>query len=109
MYVFHTNQIWDFIKDQSNCSLYIWIVFMNICFGFKVRSSLFCYRFDLIGSCWSQVSIPILDFYVAFGENICVWVLKLKSVWKFHSGEGDSFGLQNQLVQLMREYMYNIC
>ena len=29
MYVFHTNQIWDSIKDQSNCGLYIWIVFMN--------------------------------------------------------------------------------
>ena len=29
MYVFHTNQIWDSIKDQSNCCLYISIVFMN--------------------------------------------------------------------------------
>ena len=29
MYVFHTNQIWDSIKDQSNCGLYVWIVFMN--------------------------------------------------------------------------------
>ena len=44
--------------------------FMNICFGFKVRPSLFCYRFDLIGLCWSEVSIPVLDFYVALGENI---------------------------------------
>ena len=70
MYVFHTNQIWDSIKDQSNCGLYIWIVFTNICFGFKVRPSLFCYRFDLVGPCWSEVSIPVLDFYVALGENI---------------------------------------
>ena len=70
MYVFHTNQIWDSIKDQSKCGLYIWIVFMNICFGFKVRPFLFCYRFDLIGPCWSEVSIPVLDFYVALGENI---------------------------------------
>ena len=70
MYVFHTNQIWDSIKDQSNCGLYIWIVFMNICFGFKVRPSLFCYRFDLIRPCWPEVSIPVLDFYVALGENI---------------------------------------
>ena len=43
---------------------------MNIRFGFKVRPSLFCYRFDLIGPCWSEVSIPVLDFYVALGENI---------------------------------------
>ena len=70
MYVFHTNQIWDSIKDQSNCGLYIWIVAMNICFRFKVRPFLFCYRFDLIGPCWSEVSIPSLDFYVALGENI---------------------------------------
>ena len=40
------------------------------CFGFKVRPSLFCYRFDLIGPCWSEVSIQVLDFYVALGENI---------------------------------------
>ena len=33
MYVFHTNQIWDSIKDQSNCDLYIWIVFMNNLFS----------------------------------------------------------------------------
>ena len=33
MYVFHTNQIWDSIKDQSNCGLYIWIVFMNNLFS----------------------------------------------------------------------------
>ena len=44
--------------------------FMNICFGFKVRPSLFCYRFDLIRLCWPEVSIPVLDFYVALGENI---------------------------------------
>ena len=43
---------------------------MNICFRFKVRPFLFCYRFDLIGPCWSEVSIPSLDFYVALGENI---------------------------------------
>ena len=43
---------------------------MNICFGFKVRPSLFCYRFDLIRLCWPEVSIPVLDFYVALGENI---------------------------------------
>ena len=43
---------------------------MNICFGFKVRPSLFCYRFDLIGPCWSEVSIAVLDVYVALGENI---------------------------------------
>ena len=59
-----------FYQDQSNCGLYIWIVFVNICFGFKVRPSLFCYRFDLTGPCWSEVSIPVLDFYVALGENI---------------------------------------
>ena len=41
-----------------------------ICFGFKVRPFLFCYRFNLIGPCWSEVSIPVLDFYVALGENI---------------------------------------
>ena len=58
MYVFHTNQIWDSIKDQSNCGLYVWIVFMNICFGFKVRPFLFCYRFDLIGPCWSDSPGP---------------------------------------------------
>ena len=45
---------------------------MNICFGFKVWPSLFCYRFDIIGPCWSEVSIPVLDFYVALGENIVV-------------------------------------
>ena len=50
------------IKDQSNCGLYIWIVFMDICFGFKVRPFLFCYIFDLIGPCWSEVSIPVLIF-----------------------------------------------
>ena len=61
---------WDSIKDQSNCGLYIWIAFMNICFRFKVRPFLFCCRFDLIGPCWSEVSIPSLDFYVALGENI---------------------------------------
>ena len=33
MYVFHTNQIWDSIKDQSNCGLYVWIVFMNNLFS----------------------------------------------------------------------------
>ena len=70
MYVFHTNQIWDSIKDQSNCGLYIWIVFMNICFRFKIRPFLFCYRFNLIGPCWSEASITSLDFYVALGENI---------------------------------------
>ena len=79
MYVFHTNQIWDSIKDQSNCGLYIWTVFMNICFQFKVWPFLFCYRFDLIGPCWPEVSIPSLDFYVTLGKNI-VWVLKAKSV-----------------------------
>ena len=57
MYVFHTNQIWDSIKDQSNCGLYMWIVFMNICF-----------RIDSFGPCWSEASIK-LDFYVALGEN----------------------------------------
>ena len=72
MYVFHTNQIWDSIKDQSKCGLKIWIVFMNICFGFKVRPFLFCYRFDLIGPCWSEVSIPVLDFYVALVRTLCV-------------------------------------
>ena len=58
--------------------------------------------------CWSEVSIPVLDFYVALGENI-VWVLKPKSVWKFDGGEGDSLGLPNQLVQLTTEYGYSIC
>ena len=33
MYVFHTNQIWDSIKNQSNCGLYVWIVFMNNLFS----------------------------------------------------------------------------
>ena len=45
---------------------------MNICFGFKVRPFLFCYRFDLIGSCWSEVSFPILDFYVSWVRTLCV-------------------------------------
>ena len=35
-----------------------------------VRLRLYYYRFDLIGPCWSEVSIPVLDFYVALGENI---------------------------------------
>ena len=65
MYVFHINQIWDSIKDQSNCGLYIWIVFTNICFGFKVRPFLFCYKFNLLRLWFSEVSIPVLDFYVA--------------------------------------------
>ena len=38
-----------------------------------------------------------------------MWVLKPKSVWKFDSGEGDSLGLPNQLVQLTTEYGYSIC
>ena len=33
-----------------------------------------------------------------------MWVLKAKSVWKFHRGEGDSLGLRNQLVQLTTQY-----
>ena len=70
MYVFHTNQIWDSIKDQSNCGLYIWIVFMNNLFWVQGTAIFFCYRFNLIGPCWSEVSIPVLDFYVALGENI---------------------------------------
>ena len=37
-----------------------------------------------------------------------MWVLKLKSAWKFHGGEGDSHGLRNQLVQLTTEYGYSI-
>ena len=37
-----------------------------------------------------------------------MWVLKLKSVWKFHGGEGDSLGLRNQLVQLTTQYGYSI-
>ena len=70
-------------KDQSNCGLYKWIVFMNICFGFKVRPSLFCYRFDLIGPCWSEVSIPVLDFYLALGENIVCGFLNRKVFGNF--------------------------
>ena len=38
-----------------------------------------------------------------------MWVLKAKSVWKFHRGEGNSLGLQNQLVQLTTQYGYSIC
>ena len=38
-----------------------------------------------------------------------MWVLKLKSVWKFHGGKGDSLGLRNQLVQLTTGYGYSIC
>ena len=38
-----------------------------------------------------------------------MWVLKLKSVWKFHGAEGDSLGLRNQLVQLTTENGYSIC
>ena len=44
--------------------------FYEYLFWVKVRPSLFCYRFDLIAPCWSEVSIPVLDFYVALGENI---------------------------------------
>ena len=40
MYVFHTNQIGDSIKDQSNCGLYIWIVFMNNLFWVQ-RTAIF--------------------------------------------------------------------
>ena len=38
-----------------------------------------------------------------------MWVLKAKSVWKFHRGEGNSLGLRNQLVQLTTQYGYSIC
>ena len=54
-----TNQIAACIYGSFSC-----------CFGFKVRPSLFCYRFDLIRLCWPEVSIPVLNFYVALGENI---------------------------------------
>ena len=92
MYVFHTNPIWDSIKDQSNCGLYLRIVFMNICFGLEVRPFLLCYKFDLIGPCWSKISISSSRFVCSFGQEHCVWVLKPKSVWKFHRSEDDSIG-----------------
>ena len=33
-----------------------------------------------------------------------MWVLKPKSVWKFHGGEDDSLGERNQLVHLATQY-----
>ena len=69
MYVFHSNQIWDSIKDQSNCGLYIWIVFMNICFGFKVRPFLFCYRFDLKN--WSRGLAEMHWLLELFVSRVC--------------------------------------
>ena len=61
MYVFHTNQIWDSTKDQSNCGLYIWIVFMNICFGFKVRPS-FATDSTLLGRVGLKFLFQVLIF-----------------------------------------------
>ena len=69
MNVFHTIRF-GILSRTNQIAAYIWIVFMNICFGLKVRPFLFCYRFDLIRPCWSEVFIPVLDFYVALGENI---------------------------------------
>ena len=36
-----------------------------------------------------------------------MWVLKVKSVSKFHRGEGDSLGLRNRLIQLTTQYGYS--
>ena len=44
--------------------------FYEYLFWVQGTPSLFCYRFDLIGPCCSEVSIPVLGFYVALGENI---------------------------------------
>ena len=81
---------------------------MNICFGFKLRPFFLCYKFDLIGPCWSKVSISSSRFVCSFGREHCVWVLEPKSVWKFHGGEDDSLGERNQLVSLTTQYGYSI-
>ena len=57
-------------KTNLNHNIYMDRFYEYLFWVLKVRSFLFCYIFNLIGKCWSKVSIPVLDFYVALGENI---------------------------------------